>query len=234
MVGGPGHSCAPCRHIEAVRTDCVALIQDRRTRFSDSSANTGGFLKRKLPGFVSILALVAVAATGPALGAPAGDAQSTARATTGAPADTSRPGLVSALAPLEFLVGDWGGAGTGATGTSSGSCTFEIAIQGHALLRRNINESPAGRHEDIMLIYETPAGLRATYADMEDHAIGYTVTPTTEPRGAVFLSDEIPGTPRFRLTRHLLPDGSLNTIFAMAPPGSSEFKTYVEGAVKRK
>jgi hypothetical protein len=133
---------------------------------------------------------------------------------------------------LAFLVGDSGGAGTGKTGASSGSCSFEIAIQGHALLRRNINESPAGRHEDIMLIYGTPAGLRATYADMEGHAINYAVTLTTEPRGAVFLSDEIPGAPRLRLTHHLLPGGSLNTIFAMAPPGSSEFKTYVEGAAK--
>jgi hypothetical protein len=166
-------------------------------------------------------------------GSPAATSAVTS-AVTRAVADTSRPGLSGALAPLAFLVGNWGGTGTGATGASSGSCSFEIAIQGHALLRRNLNESPAGRHEDIMLIYETPAGLRATYADMENHAINYTVTPTVNPRGAVFLSDEAPGTPRFRLTHQLLPDGSLNTIFAMAPPGSSAFKTYVEGAVKRK
>lgn len=103
-----------------------------------------------------------------------------------------------------------------------------------AEIRSGTLQSATGRHEDIMLIFETAGGLRAPCADVEDHSINYAVTPTTEPKGAAFLSDSIPGTPRFRLTHHLPPDGSLNTIFAMAPPGSSELKTYVEGAVKRR
>jgi hypothetical protein len=177
---------------------------------------------------VAVLLLLTIAA--PAIGATAGVPPSTVDAA----ADTSRLVLAGALAPLAFLVGNWGGPGTGATGVSSGTCSFEIAIQGHALLRRNVNESQAGRHEDIMMIYGTPAGLRATYADMEGHAINYAVTATADPKRAVFLSDEIPGAPRFRLTYQLRPDGSLNTVFAMARPGTSEFQTYVEGVAKRR
>lgn len=63
--------------------------------------------------------------------------------------------------------------------------------------------------------------------------IHYTVTATAEPKSAVFLSDEAPGTPRFRLT-YRLTEGTLAVVFDIAPPGTTAFKTYVQGSARRK
>ena len=86
-----------------------------------------------------------------------------------------------------------------------------------------------------MVIYPKAEGeCRAFYVDNEEHVIHYSVTATSQPMGAVFLSDETPGAPRFRLTYQLGQDGLLTTIFAIAMPGSTEFKTYVEGTARRR
>jgi len=60
------------------------------------------------------------------------------------------------------------------------------------------------------------------------------VTATAEPKGAVFLSDEVAGMPRFRLTYKLRPDGTVAITFELALPGSSAFKTYTEGVAKKR
>lgn len=144
------------------------------------------------------------------------------------------PGLAAGWEPLAFLVGEWEGTGSGAPGASKGSFTFEPQVQGNGLLRRSTNDSPSGHHEDLMLVYRNPDGtFRATYVDNERHVIHYTVTPTTEPKGAVFLSDEAAGMPRFRLTYKMKPDNTVGITFELAPPGAAEFKTYTEGTVKR-
>jgi hypothetical protein len=139
-------------------------------------------------------------------------------------------------APLSFLIGDWGDCtGSGAPGASTGRFSVEPQVGGRALLRRNTADTPQGRHEDLMLIYRTPGqGFRATYVDNEDHVIQYTITPMADPAGAVFLSDETPGTPRFRLTYQMKADGHIGVVFAIAPPGGGDFKTYTEGSCKRR
>ena len=145
------------------------------------------------------------------------------------------PQVSSAWAPLAFLMGEWEGIGSGAPGATAGRFSFEPRVQGHALVRRNATDTPKGRHEDLMLIYQAPqGGIRAIYVDNEDHVINYTVTPAEEPKGAVFLSDEAPGTPRFRLSYRMNPDGTVRIIFDMAPPGSTEFKTYLEGSARKR
>jgi hypothetical protein len=153
----------------------------------------------------------------------------------GRPATAGTPALAAGWEPLAFLVGDWEGTGTGAPGASKGSFTFEPQVQGNGMLRRSVNDSPSGHHEDLMLVYRNPDGaFRAIYVDNERHVIHYAVTAATEPKGAVFLSDEVAGMPRFRLTYKMRPDGMVTITFELAPPGSAEFKTYTEGVAKRR
>jgi hypothetical protein len=140
------------------------------------------------------------------------------------------PPLSADWAPFQFLLGRWDASGGGAPGASTGWFSFEPAAGGNAILRRNESVSPNGRHLDTLLMYREATGaFRAVYADNEGHVIHYGVTPTAEPKGATFLSDETPGVPRFRLVYRLEPDAGLHVAFEIAPPGSSEFKTYAEG-----
>lgn len=86
-----------------------------------------------------------------------------------------------------------------------------------------------------MLIYRAPGpGLRALYVDNENHVIQYSVTTADDPKTAVFLSDEAPGAPRFRLTYRMKSDGILAIVFDIAPPGAKDFKTYLEGSARKK
>ena len=150
-------------------------------------------------------------------------------------ASAAAPALAAGWEPLAFLVGDWEGTGSGAPGASKGTFSFMPQAQGNGLLRRSTNDSPSGHHEDVMLVWRNPNGaFRAAYVDNERHAIQYAVTATAEPKGAVFLSDEVAGMPRFRLTYKLRPEGTVAIVFELAPPGSAEFKTYTEGVAKRR
>jgi hypothetical protein len=152
-----------------------------------------------------------------------------------APQPSTEPSVKqTALAPLQFLLGRWEAAGAGTPGASSGAFSFELAADGHAIVRHNESLTSRGRHADVMLVYREPQGpIRAVYADNEEHVIHYTVT-SPSGKEAVFLSDESSGQPRFRLTYRLNDDRSLATKFEMAAPGSPEFKTYLEGIGHRK
>ena len=77
--------------------------------------------------------------------------------------------------------------------------------------------------------------FRAIYFDNERHVINYSVTPTTTPAvGAVFLSDEAQGVPRFRLTYTMTGPKTAKIAFEMQPPGATDFKPYLEGSATRK
>ena len=145
------------------------------------------------------------------------------------------PKLVDSLAPLGFLLGQWEGTGTGAPGASAGGFTFEPEMNGNGILRRGFNDSPSGHHEDLMVIYPAPrGGLRAVYLDVEGHVIEYSVTRAPEAERVEFLSDELAGSPRYRLTYAMQPDSTVLVSFAVAPPGSAEFRTYIEGKSRRR
>lgn len=150
-------------------------------------------------------------------------------------------GQEDAWADLRFLIGSWVSEGKPESG--SGSFTLEPDLQGKILVRKNIAHlpaakgRPAGTHEDLMVVYRDPRGkqLRASYFDSEGHVIQYAVNPSPDRKSIVFLSDRDPAGPRFRLTYTKGEGDKIAIKFEIAPPGKTEeFKTYLEGTVRRK
>lgn len=150
------------------------------------------------------------------------------------PASPSGPtaALDATWAPLAFLVGEWEGEAGATPGGDRGWFSLQPELGGKVLVRRNVNESPRGRHEDLMTFYREGESLRAFYVDNEEHVIHYTVVPGD--RSVTLTSDEMPGRPRFRLTYQQREDAKLDIVFAIQPPGAAEFKTYLQGTVVRR
>ena len=144
---------------------------------------------------------------------------------------------------LKFLIGKWVGEGTAETGQAgAGHCSFEPALQGRVLVRKNHSEYPATKehsailHDDLMIIYPDLAKqqLRAFYTDNEGHVIHYTVTSSSDGKGAVFLGDAEPGARRYRLTYALVQAEHMTITFEMAPPGKpDQFQRFIEGKMRR-
>jgi hypothetical protein len=129
------------------------------------------------------------------------------------------------LEPLTFLLGTWGASGGGKPGEATGSATFETNLQGRIIIRTSYaaypasDSTPASRHDDLMVIYTAEAtGMRADYYDNEGHVIHYLVR-VVAPGEAIFVSEVVPGAPRYRLTYKLRTDGVLAGTFEVAPPG---------------
>jgi hypothetical protein len=143
-----------------------------------------------------------------------------------------------AWADFRFLIGSWVSAGK----AEEGSFTLEPDLQGQILLRRNVANlpaakgRPAGRHEDLMIIYRVGGKqIKASYYDSEGHVIQYSVAPLAEKKGLVFVSDLESSGPHFRLTYTKGEGDTVAVKFEIAPPGKPpEFKTYLEGTVRRK
>jgi hypothetical protein len=93
----------------------------------------------------------------------------------------AQPNSAGGLEPLQFLLGQWAGAGQGQPGTGSGGFTFEKDLDGKILLRRSrvdypsTKDRPAFVHTDLTIVYSSPAGLGASYFDNEGHYIQYRV-----------------------------------------------------------
>ena len=134
-----------------------------------------------------------------------------------------------ALEPLRPLLGAW--EGSDANLHATGRFTLEPDLGGKVLVRRNVNESPQGRHDDLMIVFAAPGGLRASYFDSEGHVIQYAVTATADH--VELVSDEAPGQPRFRLRYDLHGADELAVDFAAAMPGAAEFRHYTGGVVHR-
>lgn len=145
----------------------------------------------------------------------------------------------SELRPFEFLVGEWASSGSGTPGSATGSAVFAWALQDRVIVRTSYAEyppsggKPGSRHDDLMVIYATPVGVRADYYDSEGHVIRYSVR-SSAPGWAVFLSEPAAGEPTFRLSYKLVSRDSLEGKFEIAPPGTRDaFKTYLEWRSKR-
>jgi hypothetical protein len=149
--------------------------------------------------------------------------------------------LPPALAPLEFLTGDWEGSGSGTPGQGQGGTTFAPGLQDRVLIRTNVaitaasGTTPASRHDDLMIVYVDERGaVRADYYDNEGHVIRYAVT-SPRPGQAVFTSDATAAGPQYRLTYDARPSGVVSGTFAIAPPGKpGAFSPYLTWEMKRK
>jgi hypothetical protein len=152
----------------------------------------------------------------------------------------AQPEPVDLFEPLQFLLGEWVGAGQGQPGGSSGGFTFEKDLDGKILIRRSravyppTKDRAAFTHTDLTVIFESPAGLGATYFDNEGHRIQYGVVAAADRQSITFVSSPEQGQPRFRLT-YIKEGDRVRVKFEIAPPGLPEaFKTYTEGVVTRR
>ena len=154
--------------------------------------------------------------------------------------DPNRPPTMEELkqgwGPLAFMIGEWSGAGMGG-GITTATVSLQPELDGNILVRRqSASMQNGGTHKDLMIIYKTRDGkYRASYFDNELHVIQYAVTPITDPvAGATFLSDEVTGMPRFRITYTLTDPKMEKIVFEIKSGGAADFKTYAEGTATRK
>ncbi len=140
---------------------------------------------------------------------------------------------------LQFLVGEWVGEGGGGPGQGSGGFSFLPDLRDTVLVRRNRAEYPAqnGRpaysHEDLMVVYRDGTRVRGDYYDNEGHVIRYAVQAAGGQ--TVFLSDEQPSAPRYRLTYTKSGTDAVKIKFEIAPPGKpDQFAKYIEASAKKK
>jgi len=153
------------------------------------------------------------------------------------------------LDPIKFLLGTWSAKTTEAGSAGAkvlGTYNFRLDLGGHAMQRTSSADSCKGQqdydcnHQDQLTIFVDAGALAsehgykpmvfALYLDSEGHAIYYFVS-SPKPNVAQFLSQGPPDKPTFRLTYTLTGSGAdavMNGKFEVAPPGSKEFKPYLE------
>jgi hypothetical protein len=147
-----------------------------------------------------------------------------------APAVAPAPPVADPVfAPIQPLVGHW--RGDDPARKSTGEFTLAPELGGKVLVRHNRNDDPKGHHEDLMIVFATPAGLRASYFDNEGHAINYAIEAAADH--VEMVSDDVPTMPRFKLRYDVHGPDELAIDFAIAMPGSTDFKHYVGGVVHR-
>ena len=151
------------------------------------------------------------------------------------------------LTPLDFLLGTWSAKTNSTAGSAAaqatGTYTFHRDLNGHALIRSSSSDTCKGpsvfdcNHHDQLTIFADPnavaahrASLLALYLDSEGHVIYYTIS-TPDPHTAIFVSQNAPSQPKFRLVYHLEGDGPhaiMSGKFQVAAPGSDDFHSYLE------
>jgi hypothetical protein len=150
---------------------------------------------------------------------------------------------IPAESALHFLLGEWIGEGGGGPGEGSGAFRFAPDLQGKVLVRTNYAEYPATaerpafRHDDLMVVHTDPLTdrLRAMFFDSEGHVIAYTVEESRDPLIVRFISDAIPGSPRYQLTYTTTGPDTLDLTFAIAPPDAPEtFAIYISASARRR
>ncbi len=130
---------------------------------------------------------------------------------------------------LRGLLGSW--EGVDQAHGASGRFSLVPELGGHVLVRRNSDDTPQGKHEDLMIVFPTPTGLRASYYDNEGHVINYAIA-TSGPH-IELTSDEAPGMPRFKLVYEIKSPDELAIDFSIAMPGTTEWKHFTGGTVHR-
>jgi len=89
---------------------------------------------------------------------------------------------------LQFMIGKWK--------ADTGNFSFQPELDGKVLVRRNFNNTPGQKHEDLMIVYleSTP---KAIYFDSEGHTIRYNISFPS--KNAAVFDSEGPG-PKYRLS----------------------------------
>jgi len=144
---------------------------------------------------------------------------------------------------LQFLLGEWTGEGTGTEGAGGGGCSFTMDLKDNVIVRKNwarypaTKDRPALSHDDLMIIYrDSPATpLKAIFFDTEGHTIRYDVNVSADQNAIEFLSEVLPGAPRYRLTYWNGGTRDVKLKFEIAPAAKPEaFATYITGELHRK
>jgi len=133
-----------------------------------------------------------------------------------------------------WLLGEWKADGTNATFTLAPELDRKVLVRKHHAEIPASEGRPASVHDDLMVVYRDPSTgtQKAMYWDNEDHKIGYDVAINTDTKTIQLVSAGGPG-PKFRLTYVSTGADSVKISFEMAPPGSTEFKPYLEGTASR-
>jgi hypothetical protein len=137
-----------------------------------------------------------------------------------------------------WIIGTWDGQATGKPGAGSGSFSLLYSLDHAILVRKSLSAYKAPQtalkthHEDFMVVYEENNKWRADYWDSERHVIHYAITMGEGT--ATFISDKTSNAPTYRLVYKRMDKGALSIEFAIASPGSQDFKTYVSGICKRR
>jgi len=157
------------------------------------------------------------------------------------PAGAQTKTLVTALQPLQFLVGRWEGGGevSDTGGRAHGVSTISIEADGRALLRsdRNALLDKAGKPTEgfgqLMTIYADAGGVRADYVDGEGHVIHYGPAGIVAGKSVEFTSVAAAGTPVFRLRYEADGPDTLRIAFMIEPPGQTAFQPIAIGELHR-
>ncbi len=103
-------------------------------------------------------------------------------------------------APFQFMTGRWT--------ADSGGFSLLPELNGQVLVRRNVNNTPGQKHEDLMIVY-LDGGPKAIYFDTEGHTIRYRVS--FPAKNAALFESEGGGT-KYRLS-YALDGAKLNGKF---------------------
>lgn len=145
--------------------------------------------------------------------------------------------------PLNFLLGDWVGEGSGQPGQGSGGSSFSLDLQKRVMVRKNWAQYPATKdrpaflHEDLMITYRDSEKepFKAIYFDNEGHVVHYVIQVSAGENSIQFLSEASPGSPGYRLTYFKTGPNRMNVKFEIAPPGKPDsFSTYITAEIRRK
>jgi hypothetical protein len=165
------------------------------------------------------------------------------------PKITPATSSMETMDPVKFLLGTWMAKTTPAGSAEAkviGTYTFSLDLGGHVMQRTTSSDVCTGpasydcHHQDQLSLFVDPTALSAEkgfkpmvfalYLDSEGHVIYYAVN-SPKPNTALFLSQGPPDKPTFRLTYTLSGSGAdaiMTGKFEVAPPGSKEFKLYLE------